>query len=62
MAVAAIFQDRRMLPEEGPASFGMACVTIFIDAVLPELRWVGATVRIMAVGANDFALAEWHMG
>lgn len=39
----------------------MAGVTILIDAVLPELRRVGASMRIVAVGTNHFAFSEGHM-
>ena len=61
MTVGTIFQDRRMFPQEWPTSFRVACVTIFVDAVLPELRRIRAAMGIMAVGANDLALPERHM-
>ena len=41
-----------MFPEEGAASFSVACVAILIDAVLLQLSWARASVRIMAVAAG----------
>ena len=61
VAVAAVFKCRRMLPQKGPAPFGVAGVTVFIDAGLLELRRIGGAVRIMAVRTGYLAFSHRHM-
>ena len=52
VAIATVLKCRRMLPQKGPAPFGVAGVTVFIDAGLSELRRIGGAVRIVAVGTG----------
>ena len=61
MTVGAIFQRRRMFPEKRPAPFSMTGIAIFIDASLFELRWIGASVRVMTVGTDHLAFSERHV-
>jgi hypothetical protein len=61
MAVGTIFHCGWMLPKEGTASFGVARVTVFIDAVLLQLSWARASVRIVTVSAGHFSLADGHV-
>ena len=49
VAIATVLKCRRMLPQKGPAPFGVAGVTVFIDARLLELGRIGGAVRIVAV-------------
>ena len=61
MAVGATFKRRRMWPEKRPSPFGMAGVTVFIDAGLLELRRIGRPVRIMAVRTDELSFSQRHM-
>lgn len=51
-----------MLPQKRTAPLCVAGVAIFINARLPELRRVRTAVRIVAIGADDLALSQRHMG
>ena len=62
VAVSAIFERRWMRPQKWPASFGVAGVTIFIDARLFELCRIRRAVWVMAAGTCHLAFAQWHMG
>lgn len=61
MAVGAIFRNRRMFMQEGASSLRMAGITVLGDAGLLELCGIGATMRVVAVGANDLALSHRHV-
>jgi hypothetical protein len=61
MAVGAIFHYRWMFPKKRAASFGVARVTIFIDAVLLQLSWVWAPVRVMAIGTGHPSFPDGHV-
>ena len=61
MAVAAVLQDRRMLPEEWPAPLRMAHVTGLINACLLELGRVGGAVGIVAVRAGELPFSQRHV-
>ena len=61
MTIAAILQNRRMLPEEGSAPLGVATVAILVDRALDQLLGIGRAVRIVATGASHLAFAEGHM-
>jgi hypothetical protein len=61
MAIAAILQNRRVLPEEGAAPLGVATVAILIHRALDQLFGIGRAVRIVTTAAGDLALAEGHM-
>ena len=61
MAIRAVFQDRRVLPEEWAATFRVAAETIFVDGALNKLAWIGRTMRIVATRAGDFPFAVGHM-
>ena len=61
VAVRAILQHRRVLPEKGPASFAMAAEAIFVGRALDELLRIRRAMRIVAARAGDFAFAIRHM-
>src|SRR5688500_16378032 len=61
MTVGAIFQHRGMFPEKRSAPFRMTGIAIFIDASLFELRWIGASVRVMTVRTYHLAFSERHV-
>src|SRR5262245_8434948 len=50
-----------MLEQERPALFGVALVASVVDRVLPQQRFGGAAVRIVAVRAGDLSLADRHV-
>jgi len=52
VANRTIFKRRCVGPEKRPAPFGVAGVTVFIDAGLLELRRVRCAVGIVAVRAD----------
>lgn len=62
VAVGAVFKHRRMFPQEGTAALGVAAEAVFVGGRLNELGWIGRTVRIVAAGAGNFALAIRHVG
>src|SRR5262250_2972895 len=62
VANRTIFKRRWMRPEKRPAPFGVAGVTVFVDAVLFELRRIRSAVRVMAVRASELSFPNWHMG
>lgn len=62
VTIAAILQNRRMLPKKRPAPLGVAHVTGFINACLYELRRIRSSVRVMAVGAGHFPFPNRHVG
>lgn len=57
VTVGAVFKHRRMLMQKWPAPFGVAGITVFIDAGLLELSGIGCAVRIVAIRASEFPLA-----
>lgn len=61
VAISATFQNRRMFPQKRPSPLGVAGVTIFVDAGLPELRRIRASVRIVAVGTDHFPFSKRHV-
>ena len=61
MTVGAIFQHRRMFPEKRAAPFRMTGIAIFIDTSLFELRWIGASVRVMAIRTDHLSFPERHV-
>ena len=61
MTVGAIFQRRRMFPEKRSAPFRMTGIAIFIDTSSFELRWIGASVRVMAVRTYHLSFPERHV-
>ncbi len=61
MAVSAVLNDRRMLPEEGSPSLRMTRVAVFVDACLLELGRVRCAVRVMAVGTGKLPFPERHV-
>src|SRR5215475_16054172 len=50
-----------MLPKERAPALGMAAQTVLVRRGLNQLCWIGTSVRVMATGASDFALAVRHM-
>jgi len=61
VAVGAIFEDRRMLPKEGPAAFGVAAQAVLVRGRLDQLLGIGGAVWIVAARAGDLALSVRHM-
>ena len=62
MTVRAIFQHGRMLVQERTASFGMARVTVLVEARLFELRRIRRPVGIVAARASQLSFPHRHMG
>jgi hypothetical protein len=52
VTIGTIFHHWWMLVQERAASFGMAGVTILVDAGLFELRRIGRAVRIVTACAS----------
>ncbi len=48
MAIHAVLHDRRMFPQERPASFGVALVAVVVGGGLNQLFGVGRPVRVVA--------------
>ena len=61
VTIGTIFHCGRMFPKKRPASFSVACVAILIDAVLLQLSWARASVRIVTVAAGDLSLSNRHV-
>ncbi len=61
VAIATVFKCRRMLPQKGPTPFGVAGVTVFIDAGLLELGRIGGAMWIVAVRTSQLAFSQRHM-
>ena len=61
VAVGAVFEYRRMLPQKRAAAFRVAAQTVFVGAALDELLRVGRAVRIVATGAGHFPFAIGHV-
>ena len=61
MTVGAVFHDRRVLPEEGAATLGVAAQAVFIGGGLDELLGIWRAVRIMATCAGHLAFAIRHV-
>ena len=61
MAVGAVFHDGRMLPQKRTTAFGMTAVAILVDGALDELAWVRTSMRVVATGAGNLALAVRHV-
>ena len=55
MTIGTIFANRRMLMKKRPSSLRMAGITIFVDALLYELRRIGCSVGIVAVRARQLS-------
>jgi len=58
VAVGAILNDGRMLPQEWTALFRMAGVAGLSDGVLDHQPRAGGTMRVVAVGAADLAFED----
>ena len=61
MTIGAVLHDRRVLPQEGTAPFGVATEAILIERALNQLFGIGRAVRIVAARAGHLAFAEGHM-
>src|SRR6476620_12749574 len=61
VAVSAILHHRGMLPQKGAAPFGMAAETVLVDRALQQLARVRASMRVVATGTRDLALAIRHV-
>ena len=61
VAIATVFKRRRMFPQKGPTPFGVAGVTVFIDAGLLELGRIGGAMWIVAVRTSQLAFSQRHM-
>ena len=59
VANRAVFRGRCVLPQEGPAFFGMAAVTGFIDCGLLEQEVVITVVRVVTIAAGHAAEPQW---
>src|SRR6185295_10883476 len=58
MTVQAVLADRRMLPKERAALFGVAAVALLVDrGRFDHLRGLGA-VRVVAIDAGDLSFAD----
>ena len=62
VAVQAALANRRVLPQERPPFIRVAAVTEFIDAILGDQFFGDRPMRVMAVRALEFALADGHVG
>jgi len=61
MAIGAVFQYRRVLPQERTTAFGMAGEAVLVDRALNELLRVGSAVRVVTARARHLAFAIRHM-
>lgn len=61
VTIGAIFHYRGMLPEKGPAPLRMALVAGLIDARPFELRGIGSSMGVVAIGACHLAFSERHV-
>ena len=61
VAAHAIFLHRRMFPQKRPAPLGVTLVTVFVDRAFGQHFRIGASVRIMAIGARDLPFPERHV-
>ena len=61
VAIGAVFEHRRVLPEEGTAAFGVTAQAVLINGALNKLAGIRRTVRIVATGASHFAFAIRHV-
>src|SRR5712691_9790350 len=61
VAIGAILHDRRVLPDERTAAFGVAAQAVFVGGALNELLGIGRAMRVMAAGASDLAFAVGHV-
>lgn len=62
VAVGTVFHNGGMLPQEWTPAFGMTTEAVLVDRALNELAWVRTSVRVVATGAGDLALAIRHVG
>jgi len=62
VTIGTIIDNRRMLKKKWSTPLCMAGVTVFVNAVLLELRWVGASMRVMAVAAGNLPFPQRHVG
>lgn len=58
MAAGAVFSNRLMFPQEGPALIGMALVAGLVDRVFLQVGRCRSPVRVMAVGTDYFAFLD----
>ena len=61
VTIGTIFHCRWMFPKEGAAPFGVTGVTVLIDAVLLQLSWAWAAMRIVTVAAGHLSLSDRHV-
>jgi len=61
VAVGAVFEHRRVLPEERTPAFGMTTQAVFVGGRLDQLLGIRRAVGIVAAGAGDFAFAIGHV-
>ena len=61
VTICTTFYCGWVFPKERAASFGVARITIFIDTVLLQLSWIGASVWVVAVSASNPSLSDWHV-
>src|SRR5262249_42082644 len=61
MAVRAVLDNRRMLPQEWTAAFGVAAETVLVGRCLDQLLGVWCPVRIVAARTGNFAFAIRHV-
>jgi len=61
VAIGAILHDRRMLPQKWAPPLGVATQAILIGRGLNQLRWIRASVWVMAAGAGNFPFAIGHV-
>lgn len=55
VAVGAVFLYRCVLPQERPAFFSMAVITLFIDRIAIQVARPGRAVWLVAIGAGQQA-------
>ena len=61
VAVRAILHDRRMFPEERPATLDVTRQTVLRCRCLDELLRIGTAVRIVTARTGDLTLAIRHV-
>lgn len=61
VTIEAVLHDRRMLPEERTAPFGMALITGLVDRGCDQELRIGRAMRVVATGAGHRSLAQRHV-
>lgn len=61
MAIKATFPNRRMLPDKRATLFLMALIANLIDRIGFKQRRCAGAMRVVAIGAGDFAFGQGHM-